>query len=172
MNRYTLIGSLILLSLWAIVSGFSLINRFFLATPWDIALTLAQLSISGKLFSDLLSTNLRCIVSFIISILIGVPVGLFVGWSKLFRDYLSFPLARPYVFVGLRNALSLALIATIVAEMTMPGSNGLGYATLNAYQTFRIPQMYAYILVTGLVGWILNSIFLSIERHQLHWVQD
>jgi NitT/TauT family transport system permease protein len=82
-----------------------------------------------------------------------------------------FPMALPYIFVGLRNGLSLALVATIVVEMTMPGSNGLGYATLNAYHIFRIPEMYAYIIITGLVGWILNAVFLIVERRQLRWVQ-
>ena len=247
MNRYTLRGILILLGLWAIVSGFSLIDRRFLATPWDITLVLVQLSLSGQLFRDMLYTILRCVVSFTVSAVIGVPIGLLIGWSKKLRDYFSFPveffralpapvlfplfivlfgignlakvagavfacslpiviqtaygvincnhrriklmermglnrtqillkvifpMALPYIFVGLRNALSLALIATIVVEMTMPGSNGLGYGTLNAYQTFRVPQMYAYILITGMVGWILNAVFLLIERDRLRWVQD
>lgn len=81
-----------------------------------------------------------------------------------------YPMALPYIFVGLRNALSLALVATIVVEMTMPGSDGLGYATLNSYHLFRIPDMYAYILTTGIAGWFLNFAFLKIEHRQLYWL--
>ena len=81
-----------------------------------------------------------------------------------------FPEALPYIFVGLRNALSLSLIATVVVEMLMSGRVGLGYSLFNSYHTFRIPEMYAYIVVTGLLGWILNKLLVGLERRHLHWV--
>jgi ABC-type nitrate/sulfonate/bicarbonate transport system permease component len=81
-----------------------------------------------------------------------------------------FPEALPYIFVGLRNALSLSLIATMVMEMLMTGQVGVGYSIFNAYQTFRIPEMYAYIFITGMLGWIINKLFVSFEHRQLHWV--
>jgi sulfonate transport system permease protein len=94
-----------------------------------------------------------------------------MGFNKtqlLFK--VVFPQALPYVFVGLRNALSLSLLATIVVEMTMPGRAGLGYSILSAYQVFRIPEMYAYIIVAGILGWVMNKLFVVFERRQLHWV--
>ena len=96
-----------------------------------------------------------------------------MGCSKkqlLFK--VVYPMALPYVYVGLRNIVSLSLITTIVVEMTMPGKNGLGYSILNAYQDFRIPEMYAYIIVTGITGWLLNEIFLTIERRRLPWIRN
>jgi len=83
-----------------------------------------------------------------------------------------YPMALPYIYVGLRNAISLSLITTIVVEMTMPGKNGLGYSILNTYQVFRIPEMYAFIFITGLVGWVLNEVFLSVEKRRLRWYRD
>jgi sulfonate transport system permease protein len=92
----------------------------------------------------------------------------FSQWQLLVK--IVYPQALPYVFVGLRNAISLSLVATVVVEMMMAGRTGLGYSILNAYQIFRIPEMYAYIVVTGLTGWALNKVFVAFERRQLHWV--
>ena len=86
------------------------------------------------------------------------------------KNKIVYPQALPYIFVGLRNALSLSLIATVVVEMMMAGRVGLGYSIFNAYQVFRVPEMYAYIVVTGLLGWIANKMFLAFEHKRLHWV--
>ena len=57
-----------------------------------------------------------------------------------------------------------------MVRQRMAGRAGLGYAIFHAYQTFRIPEMYAYIVVTGLLGWVLNLLFVKLEKRQLHWV--
>ena len=92
----------------------------------------------------------------------------FEQWKVVVK--VVYPQALPYIFAGLRNALSLSLIATVVVEMMMAGQVGLGYSIFNAYQVFRTPEMYAYIVVTGLLGWTVNKFFLAFERRQLHWV--
>jgi NitT/TauT family transport system permease protein len=82
------------------------------------------------------------------------------------------PEALPYIFVGLRNALSLSLISTMVVEMLMTGNIGVGYSIFDAYQRFRISEMYAYILTAGLLGWMVNKLFVYFENRQLHWVRQ
>ena len=112
------------------------------------------------------------IISFILKVVITVA---FVNPETLLQHKnngtVIFPQSLPYVFVGLRNALSHALVVTIVIEMTMPGNTGLGYSILDSYRSFRVPEMYLYILFTGILGWLLNKGFLILEKHQLHWVQ-
>lgn len=72
-------------------------------------------------------------------------------------------------FVGLRTAVSMALVIVVVAEMFIGSVDGLGHAILNAQQVLNVKTMYAAILATGLLGYALNIVFLAIERHIVHW---
>jgi ABC-type nitrate/sulfonate/bicarbonate transport system permease component len=79
-----------------------------------------------------------------------------------------FPAALPSVLTGIRISLGIALIVSVVSEM-ISGNNGLGYFIIDKQRTFRVPDMFAGILTLGLVGYVLNLIFLQIERYLLRW---
>ncbi|MEV4461272.1 ABC transporter permease [Microbispora sp. NPDC049633] len=78
------------------------------------------------------------------------------------------PAAMPKIFAGLRLALSLALILLIVAEI-FAGSGGLGYRLLSAQRTYLYADMWGCLVVLGLLGYLLNSAFLLLERRVLAW---
>jgi len=48
-------------------------------------------------------------------------------------------------------------------------SSGLGRKIIDAQITYEISTMYAIILLTGIVGYLLNLIFLTMEKRFLHW---
>jgi ABC-type nitrate/sulfonate/bicarbonate transport system permease component len=73
------------------------------------------------------------------------------------------PSAAPYVVVGLQLALSLALALAIVAEM-VGNPHGIGRGLVAAQQTLQSAQMYAYVVVVGLVGLGLNALFMGTVR--------
>jgi ABC-type nitrate/sulfonate/bicarbonate transport system permease component len=79
------------------------------------------------------------------------------------------PEALPQVFVGLRTAVSIALILVVVTEMFIGSTAGLGYRIYNAQLMYRTPEMYAAILLTGIVGYVLNQLFVVAERKLIHW---
>lgn len=87
---------------------------------------------------------------------------------RVFRDVLIWE-SLPQSFVGLRTAVSMALVVVVVAEMFIGSNNGLGYAVLNAQQVLNVRLMYAAILATGVLGYLLNIVFLLIERLIVHW---
>lgn len=66
------------------------------------------------------------------------------------------PAAAPFVLVGARLGLSFALIVTVVAEM-IGNPAGLGYEIVQAQQSLRPEDMFAYILVVGLIGTVLDT---------------
>ena len=72
-------------------------------------------------------------------------------------------------FVGLRSAVSMALVIVIVAEMFIGSENGLGHRIIDAQQVFNVKEMYASILVTGALGYLLNLLFLLAEKRFIHW---
>ncbi len=78
------------------------------------------------------------------------------------------PAALPYVFTGARIASAIALILAVTAEM-VAGSSGLGYYVKSAEMSLRVEEMYGGILLTGILGYLLNAGFVRLERRVLRW---
>lgn len=87
---------------------------------------------------------------------------------QIFRDVLLWESLQPS-FVGLRSAVSMALVIVIVAEMFIGSDSGLGHRIINAQQVMNVREMYAAILSAGALGYALNILFLMIERRIIHW---
>jgi NitT/TauT family transport system permease protein len=87
---------------------------------------------------------------------------------QVFRDVLVWESLQP-TFVGLRSAVSMALVIVIVAEMFIGSDNGLGHRIIDAQQVLNVKSMYAAILSAGVLGYALNVLFLYAERRIVHW---
>ena len=93
-----------------------------------------------------------------------------MGVSKwhVFKDVLLME-SLAQTFVGLRSAVSMALVIVIVAEMFIGSETGLGHRIIDAQQVFNVKEMYCSILVTGALGYGLNLLFLLAEKRLIHW---
>lgn len=80
------------------------------------------------------------------------------------------PESAPGIFAGLRIALSLSFVLIVVTEMFIGTTVGLGYQIINSQMVYRIPDMYAGIVLAGVVGYLGNRALLSVESRVLHWV--
>ncbi len=87
---------------------------------------------------------------------------------QIFKDVLIWESLQP-TFVGLRSAVSMALVIVIVAEMFIGSDNGLGHRIIDAQQVMNVKSMYSAILAAGILGYTLNVLFLVIERRVVHW---
>lgn len=87
---------------------------------------------------------------------------------QIFKDVLIWESLQPS-FVGLRSAVSMALVIVIVAEMFIGSDNGLGHRIIDAQQVLNVKTMYAAILAAGALGYALNILFLVAERRIVHW---
>lgn len=87
------------------------------------------------------------------------------------RDQLlrvQLPAASPQIVAGMRTSLSLALILIVISEM-VASSSGIGYFVLQAQRTFALPEMWSGMLLLGVLGLLLNSVFVLVERRALRW---
>jgi ABC-type nitrate/sulfonate/bicarbonate transport system permease component len=84
---------------------------------------------------------------------------------------LILPTALPYLMTGLRLAAAVALILAVTAEMTI-GNPGLGRQLTVASGIGNITTVYAIVIVTGVLGLIINIGFRAIERRTLSWHQS
>jgi sulfonate transport system permease protein len=48
-------------------------------------------------------------------------------------------------------------------------TSGVGYVLLISKNTFEFKPMWAAILLIGVLGYLLNVLFLLVERHVLAW---
>ncbi len=233
-----------ILIIWTIFSNLKIISPLFLPTPKLVFLEVTNLFFSGIIFLDILSTLYRTFLGFTIACLIGIPIGLLMGYSnkiyyslefiveffrnipatalfplfllffgvgdkskifltawaagfvliinsmygvylgkelriksaktmqisgfKLFQKII-FPEALPQIFNGMRIAISLSLIIVVVTEMFIGTDFGLGHRIIDAQLVYKIPEMYAVIFITGILGFIINKGFISLENKIFHW---
>jgi NitT/TauT family transport system permease protein len=87
---------------------------------------------------------------------------------QIFKDVLLWE-SLPQTFIGLRSGVSIALVIVIVAEMFIGTEHGLGRRIIDAQQVLNVKDMYASILITGILGYVLNVAFLIIEKRCIHW---
>src|SRR3989338_7629254 len=243
-KKYIIISPILLILLWAIVSQLQLVDKFFLPDPLTTLTQLIELIKSGVIIGDIFSTLGRVAISFAIAVVIGLPLGLWLGSSeKIYRSFefvidffrstpatALFPLfllvfgitdkskiavtafaailiiifntahgvmnarksrvlaakimgatktqifrwilfweSLPQTFIGLRSAISLSLVVIVVTEMFIGTPSGLGRKIIVSQITYEIPTMYATILLAGIIGYLLNLLFLAAEKRFLHW---
>lgn len=80
----------------------------------------------------------------------------------------ALPSALPTVMTGMRLGASYAFLVLVAAEM-VGADSGLGFLILNNQYSFRIPQMYAAILILAFLGILLNYALLELERRLTPW---
>ena len=78
------------------------------------------------------------------------------------------PAASPQIATGLRLSVSLALILCVTTEL-VAGENGIGFFILQAQRSFRAADMYAGVVTLGIVGYLLNWAFVTLESQILSW---
>lgn len=78
------------------------------------------------------------------------------------------PSAASHIATGLRLSASLTLILAISAQL-VAGSPGIGQEIALAQSAGDTVTMYAYVLVAGLLGVLLNAGIGALERPALAW---
>jgi NitT/TauT family transport system permease protein len=81
---------------------------------------------------------------------------------------LRFPNALPSIFAGMKVAIALALVGTIVGEF-VAAQNGLGYVILAAQGVFETKRVFAALLVLAVMGTVLFYLIELAEKKALPW---
>jgi ABC-type nitrate/sulfonate/bicarbonate transport system permease component len=79
-----------------------------------------------------------------------------------------FPAALPQISAGMRVSLSLAVIIMVVSEY-FSSTSGVGYVLLISKNTLQLGPMWAAILLIGVLGYLLNLLYVLAERRFLAW---
>jgi NitT/TauT family transport system permease protein len=87
---------------------------------------------------------------------------------QIFRDVLFFE-SLPQTMVGLRTGISTSLVVVVVAEMFIGSDQGLGHRIIEGEQVLHITDMYSSIIVAGVIGYLLNMLFMITDKRLIHW---
>jgi ABC-type nitrate/sulfonate/bicarbonate transport system permease component len=90
-----------------------------------------------------------------------------IGWGDRLR-HVMLPAALPQIVGGMRTSLSLGFILIVISEM-VASTSGIGYFVLQAQRTYELPNMWAGMILLGLLGYIVNVAFVLVERRVLRW---
>lgn len=78
------------------------------------------------------------------------------------------PASLPDIFVGLRNAMSVAYATSVAAEMVAAVS-GIGWMVLDASKYLRSDVIFVGIIIMGITGILLDRILLYLETRIVFW---
>jgi ABC-type nitrate/sulfonate/bicarbonate transport system permease component len=73
------------------------------------------------------------------------------------------PAAAPKIFAGLRISMSIAVILMVISEL-IAATNGIGFRILQSQRQFRMVDLWAGLVMLGLLGTALNGVLSLVER--------
>jgi ABC-type nitrate/sulfonate/bicarbonate transport system permease component len=94
--------------------------------------------------------------------LLEVAKMLRMSWPDRMRK-IVLPAAMPVIIVGLRLGLSVSLVLAVVSEM-IGNPAGLGYQLIFEQRALQPERMFAYLVVIGGLGVLLNAVLVYIAR--------
>lgn len=89
------------------------------------------------------------------------------SWLETMR-FVVWPSSMPYLWTGFRLAASVALIVELTGEMIIR-SPGIGRQIALAQSAGAVDELYALVIVAGLIGVVVNLIARQLESRTLHW---
>jgi ABC-type nitrate/sulfonate/bicarbonate transport system permease component len=68
----------------------------------------------------------------------------------------------PSLLIGIRDAIPLAIVVTLLVEM-LTSLPGIGALMIRSQRNFQSSEVYALLVLIGLFGFVVNDLFAIIE---------
>lgn len=78
------------------------------------------------------------------------------------------PRSMPYFFASLKIAITLAFVGAVISE-TVASNVGIGYLMMTASATFRVPLVFAALLVIAAMGIAMYAVAALLEWRYAGW---
>lgn len=90
-------------------------------------------------------------------------------WKELLR--IRLPYAVPFIFSGLKAAITLSVVGAVVAEF-VNADRGLGYLIVTSTAFFQVPLAWSALIVLSILGIVLFQIVSLVERVFFPWAAN
>ncbi len=185
LKRYegTLIGAsavLLFVGLWQLAAFRRVVPELFLPGPTDIANAFGAYVARGQIWPDMWASGQELIYGFGLSIVIGLPVGIAMGWYRRFNmaldPFVTFfysiprialtPLLIIWFGIGINSKIAVVFLGAIFAIVinTAAGVRNLDPSLIKAARSFGASdaQLFRTIVLPGSVPFILTGLRLGL----------
>jgi ABC-type nitrate/sulfonate/bicarbonate transport system permease component len=83
----------------------------------------------------------------------------------------TLPGAAPSIATGVRISASVALLVGVTAEF-LAASDGIGAYMQRQQSAFQLPELYAAVVLVGLLGYAVNVVLRLLQARVVFWVGD
>lgn len=179
----TLIGGaavVVFLATWQLVGMAKVVPTLFLPAPTDIAVAFQQMFSNPGIWVDLETSGIEVLYGFGLAIVVGLPLGVLMGWYRPIRyaldPFVSFfysvprialaPLLIIWFGIGIWSKVAVIFLGAFfpIAINAMAGIKSLDPLLLRAARSFgaKDSQIFRTIALPGTVPFILTGIRLGI----------
>ena len=78
------------------------------------------------------------------------------------------PRSLPYLFASLKISITLAFVGSVISE-TLASNRGIGTLMTQASSTFKVPLVFAALIVVAVMGIAMYAIFAAVEKRFTGW---
>jgi ABC-type nitrate/sulfonate/bicarbonate transport system permease component len=165
---------------WQIVAFRRLVPELFLPGPADIAAAFAAYVAKGQIWPDMWISGQELMYGFFLSIAVGLPLGILMGWYKRLNQaldpFVTFfysiprvaltPLLIIWFGIGINSKIAVVFLGAIFAILinTAAGVRNLDPALIKAARSFGASdaQLFRTIVLPGSVPFILTGLRLGL----------
>ena len=173
---------LVFVVIWQLVAFRRLMPELFLPGPSDIAAAFGSYVSKGQIWNDLWVSGQELVLGFLLAILIGLPLGMAIGWYRRLAlaldPFVTFFNAIPRVSltplfiiwfgIGINSKLAVVFLGAVFAIIinTAVGVRNLDPALIKAARSFgaRDVQLFRTIVLPGSVPYILAGFRLGLAH--------
>lgn len=178
-----LIGSgavVIFVVVWQLAAFRRLVPELFLPGPMDIANAFGAYIAKGQIWPDMWISGQELMYGFALSIIVGLPVGILMGWYRRLNEaldpFVTFfysiprvaltPLLIVWFGIGINSKIAVVFLGAIFAIVinTAAGVRNLDPALIKAARSFGASdaQLFRTIVLPGSVPFILTGLRLGL----------
>jgi ABC-type nitrate/sulfonate/bicarbonate transport system permease component len=177
-----LLGWLVVLTAWEVTVRLELVNTNFIASPTQIAAALVELVREGDLWHDLAVSGRELAFGLGLSIIVGVSLGLLMGWYRWLRELLDpfvnalyatprialIPLIILWFGIGIESKIVIVFLTSVfeVLVNTSAGVRSIDEGIIRTARSFGASSMQIFrtVALPSSVPFILTGLRLAVGR--------
>jgi ABC-type nitrate/sulfonate/bicarbonate transport system permease component len=177
------VSVVLFLAVWELVGNvYQWINPLFMSAPSLILKAAIELFRSGEIWNDLYVSGIEFFWGFILSVVVGIPFGIAVGWYKraayIFDPFVNamnatprvalLPLIIIWLGIGILSKVGIIFLGSVFPLMinTRDGVKTTPINLLNAAKSFGASQwqIFGSVVLPSTLPFILTGLRLAVGR--------
>jgi len=177
------VSVVLFLAVWELVGNvYQWINPLFMSAPSLILKAAIELFRSGEIWNDLYVSGVEFFWGFILSVVVGIPFGIAVGWYKraayIFDPFVNamnatprvalLPLIIIWLGIGILSKVGIIFLGSVFPLMinTRDGVKTTPVNLLNAAKSFGASQwqIFGSVVLPSTLPFILTGLRLAVGR--------